>query len=400
VKKSLLLFGLLFTISAINAQIITPKFGSGIKFMGKDSSYYMKVGLRFQNLVALTWDLEDEEEGFVSDFNALALVRRSRLKFDGWAVNQRLKYKLELSLSNRDNGGGGNLDEFGNAANIILDAFVQYQFYKNFTIKFGQGKLAGNRERVISSGNLQFVDRSRLNSRFNIDRDVFIQLGNTHTLGKEFIIRTMASISLGEGKNQITGYNGGFDFTYRAEFLPFGKFESKGDYIGSSIKRETTPKLSLGVTWDNNQFAIRERGQLGDFISDANGTNFGKDLNTFFVDCMFKYQGFSFMGEYARKTTEDDDPFVFDEEGNQIGEFYTGSAINLAMGYMFENNIEFALRYTEVNADEATDEEHYTVGLNKFFVGHKLKLQIDFSYVDREDSQDFTLLRTQVDIHF
>ena len=359
----------------------------------------MKIGVRFQTLVTSDWGLEDAEQGFDSNYDANALIRRSRLKFDGWAFNPKLKYKLELALSNRDNGGGNN-DEFGNAANIILDAYVSYKFYKNFSIKLGQTKLAGNRERVISSGNLQFVDRSRLNSRFTIDRDVFIQLSNKHTIGEKALLRTMVSFGLGEGKNQLTGYNGGFNYTYRAELLPFGEFQSKGDYIGSSIKRESTPKLSLAATYDNNQNSVRERGQKGSFISDSNGNFFGKDLNTIFIDMMFKYQGLSIMGEYANKKTSDDDPFVFDLEENLIGEFYTGTAINLQLGYMFENNVEIAVRYTEVDADTANDEVHYTLGLNKFFVGHKLKIQTDFSLINIDGGQNSALWRTQVDIHF
>ena len=68
----------------------------------------------------------------------------------------------------------------------LFGCFIQYNFYKNLSIKLGQGKLPGNRERVISSGNLQFVDRSRLNSRFNIDRDFGAQLLNYHTVSGGF----------------------------------------------------------------------------------------------------------------------------------------------------------------------------------------------------------------------
>jgi len=398
-KNCTLTIGLLFLVSIAYTQINAPKFGSGIKVMGADSSYYMKIGLRFQNLAVADWTLADGDDA-PSDFDATALVRRSRLKFDGWAFNPNLKYKLELSLSNRDNGGGGDLDEFGNAANIILDAMVEYKFYNNFAIKFGQTKLAGNRERVISSGNLQFVDRSRLNSRFTLDRDMFIQLSNNHTIGDNFIIREMVSVGLGEGKNQLTGYNDGFDYTYRMEFLPFGKFQSKGDYIGSSIKREAKPKLSVGITYDNNQNAIRERGQKGSFISDSDGNYIGKNLNTFFVDLMYKHKGFSLMGEYADKRTSDGDPFVVDFEDNQIGKFYTGTGLNIQAGYMFDSNVEFAVRYTDINAETSNDEEHYTIGLNKFFVGHKLKIQTDFSVINRDGRQNSALWRTQVDIHF
>ena len=67
-------------------------------------------------------------------------------------------------------------------------------FWKSFSIKFGQGKLPGNRERVISSGNLQLVDRSRLNSRYNIDRDVGFTLSNWTKLGKQFFIKEVAAV--------------------------------------------------------------------------------------------------------------------------------------------------------------------------------------------------------------
>ena len=381
------------------AQIIPAKFGKGFNIKGVDSTFQLKIGFRFQNLIEVNWNRSDAENGFTASNDVDAFVRRSRLKFDGWAFTPKLKYKLELALSNRDNGGGGNLDEFNNAANIILDAHITYNFYKGFSVRFGQGKLAGNRERVISSGNLQFVDRSRLNSRFNIDRDVFLRLMHKHTLGDNFIVKESASIQSGEGKNHTTGFNGGFGYTFRMEFLPFGSFQSKGDYVGSSIKRESKPKLSLGFTYDTNRNAARERGQNGSFITDQEGSILDEELlsnlNTFFADLMFKYQGLSIMCEYVDKVRSSD-PDVID----LFVPYFTGSSYNLSAGYMFSNNMEVALRYTDVSADIATDENHYTIGINKFFVGHKLKIQTDFSVVNREDSQDFLLWRTQMDIHF
>jgi len=392
----LLVFAFSFQTSA---QFIPAKFGKGLNIEGVDSTFQLKIGFRFQNLIVADWSLAGEAQGFEASNDLTALVRRSRLKFDGWAYSPRLKYKLELSLSNRDNGGGGNKDEFGNAANIILDAHITYNFWKGFAVRFGQGKLAGNRERVISSGNLQFVDRSRLNSRFTIDRDVFVQLSNKHKIGENFILKESVSASTGEGKNHLTGINGGIGYTYRLEALPFGSFKSKGDYVGSSVKREETPKLAIGLTYDNNNNAGRERGQKGSFIYNAEGNITGKDLNTIFADLMFKYLGLSIMFEYADKVAENG-PLVYDEDDTIIGEYYTGSAYNIAAGYMFDNNMELAIRYTDVSADSATDEKHYTVGFNKFFVGHKLKLQTDYTFIDRAESQNTGMWRTQMDIHF
>ncbi len=393
---TLLMLSMNYTASA---QFIPAKFGKGLQIKGVDSTFQLKIGFRFQSLIVADWSLADEAENYTASNDVTALIRRSRLKFDGWAYTPKLKYKLELSLSNRDNGGGGNASEFGNAANIILDAHVTYNFYKNFYVRFGQGKLAGNRERVISSGNLQFVDRSRLNSRFTIDRDVFLQLAAKQKFGEQFLATLSASIATGEGKNHLTGYNGGFGYTYRLELLPFGKFQSKGDYVGSSVKRESKPKLAIGLTYDNNQNAGRERGQKGSFIYNSSGDIVGKDLNTIFADLMFKYQGLSVMFEYADKEAVGG-PQVLDTDETVIGEYYTGSAYNIATGYMFDNNIEVALRYTDVTADSATDEKHYTIGLNKFFVGHKLKIQTDYTFIDRAESQNTSMFRAQMDIHF
>ena len=398
ISSTIVVLCLILVSTSLSAQFIPAKFGKGLRVNGVDSSFYLKLGFRFQNLIVADWDLADDAAGYTASNDVNAFVRRSRLKFDGWAFTPKLKYKLELSLSNRDNGGGGNKSEFGNAANTILDAHVTYNFFKGFSVRFGQGKLAGNRERVISSGNLQFVDRSRLNSRFTIDRDVFLQLSHKHTIGDNFIIKEIASIASGEGKNHLTGYNGGFGYTYRVELLPFGSFQSKGDYIGSAIKRESTPKLALGFTYDNNRKAGRERGQKGSFIYNAAGEITGKDLNTFFADLMFKYEGLSVMMEYTDKAADGGPDVV--ENDIVIGTYYTGSAYNIQTGYMFPNNMELAVRYTDVTADTSTDEKHYTIGFNKFFVGHKLKIQTDFSLIDRVDSQNTAMWRTQVDIHF
>ncbi|MDF1698622.1 MAG: hypothetical protein P1U56_22410, partial [Saprospiraceae bacterium] len=277
-----------------------------------------------------------------------------------------------------------------------------------FSIRFGQGKLPGNRERVISSANLQFVDRSWLNSRFNIDRDLGLMLTHKHKLSGDFILIEKIAFSQGEGRDITVGNFGGSEYTFRLEALPFGAFQSKGDYVASAVKRESTPKLSVGLTYDINNKAARERGNLGSFI-DADGTP-GKTLNTFFADLMFKYQGFSSMIEYVDKSTSDGDPVLFSQFTDDIiGEYYTGSSFNIQMGYMFQNNVEIAGRYTTTSPDIGVDndDKRYTIGLSKFIVGHSLKVQTDFTYRsittqgDIPDvANDKMIWRTQFELQF
>ena len=407
-QKSLLCMILFSCFSlALSSQISTKKFSKGIQFIGEDSTFYVKMNVRFQNIMEHSWTLNNDEFGSLEDHTTKFLVRRSRLKFGGWVLNPKVKYKMEFGLTNRDIGGGSG-SEFNKAANVILDAYVDWNFYKGFSLRFGQGKLPGNRERVISSANLQFVDRSWLNSRFNIDRDLGFMLTHKHKLSGDFILIEKIALSQGEGRDITAGNFGASEYTFRLEALPFGAFQSKGDYVASAIKRESKPKLALGFTYDINNQAARERGNLGSFI-DADGTP-GKTLNTIFADLMFKYQGLSVMIEYANKSTEDDDPILLsDVTGDIIGEYYTGSSINIQAGYMFKNNFEIAGRVTSTKPDLGVDndDKRYTLGFSKFLVGHNLKVQTDLTYRSLTSQGDVVdtvndkfIWRTQFELQF
>jgi hypothetical protein len=187
----------------------------------------MKFAARMQLLATSNW-----ENGVENQTNFL--IRRARLKFDGYAFSPKLEYKIELGLSNSDISGASEYTN--NAPRYILDAVIKWNFYKNFELWFGQTKLPGNRERVISSGDLQMVDRSLLNNCFNIDRDVGFQLRHHINLSNQFIVKEIFSFSQGEGRNVTTGNLGGHQYTGRIELLPFGDFNSKGDYFGSDLK--------------------------------------------------------------------------------------------------------------------------------------------------------------------
>lgn len=397
ISRMPLFFFMICITMGLSAQDITKnKFGKGLQIVGSDSSFSMKFSTRFQTLYLGELDLDSDE------WSDRFLVRRARLKFDGFVYNPAITYKIELGISNRDHSGG-DIDEVGNTSRIILDAVVKWQATEHWSIWFGQTKLPGNRERVISSQKLQFVDRSLLNSRLNIDRDIGVQVRHDNSIGAEGILKKMFSLSMGEGRNIVSANTGGYDFTYRLEYLPMGNFESKGDYFGSDLKRESSPKLAFGVSYDINKGAARQRGQLGNFVQDSNGNQFATDLSTLFADVMFKYNGFSFMGEYADKSASEN-VFATLNDGSTI-KYVTGNAINLQAGYLFKGNSELAFRYTSLSPDNVVfsglrEETQYTLGFSKYIVGHSLKIQSDFSYLDRAGTSDRLIYRFQVEVSF
>ena len=396
---------ILFILNSQAQEISDTSFGKGlINFVAKDSTFSIKFAPRFQVRYNSTWNhngdlYESAEQNF--------LIRRSRLKFDGFAYSPKLRYKIELGLSNRDMSGGNEFNR--NTPRYILDAVIMWQFAKDWELWAGQTKLPGNIERVVSSGDLQLIDRSLLNSRFTIDRDMGIQIRHKTNLGGDFLMREKFSLSQGEGRNVTEGNEGGLQYTGRIELLPFGTFKSKGDYTQSDLKREETPKLMLSMTYNYNQGAVRERGFAGDYMVRADGSIYETDQTTIFIDAMYKHNGFSFMGEYAKRTADDEvakdenGDIILDNDGVPKYIVLTGNALNLQAGYLFDNNYEIAARFTTLEFEAVTGKEptkQYTLGFNKFVVGHKLKIQSDISYTTLDDESDNITFRVGFDIHF
>ncbi|MDC6361904.1 MULTISPECIES: porin [Flavobacteriaceae] len=400
--KKLALFGSCFLFLCIHfshSQENNPgTFGKGLfNIVGKDSTWSTKIGARMQMLAISNWD-NNKTQG-VGNPEQNFLIRRARLKFDGFVYTPKLRYKFELGLSNRDISGGSQFTR--NTPRYIFDAVVKWNFYENFELWFGQTKLPGNIERVISSGDLQQVDRSLLNSRFNIDRDMGFQLRHQITIGRQALIKEKFALSQGEGRNVTEGNLGGHQYTSRLEFLPFGKFKSKGDYKGADLEREVSPKLMIGATYDINKDAVKTRSNMGTYM--FTDTGFHKtDISTFFVDFMFKYSGFSLMGEYANRDA--DEPIALNSDGTETGDIVqVGRGLNLQTGYLFRKDWEVSARYTSIKLNEGitgkSPEKQYTLGLSKYIVGHKLKLQTDLSYLTVDQGTDEIMFRLQLDVH-
>ena len=403
-KKQIGLLAIVLCIHgiAVSQQLINNTFGKGINVMASDSSMSMKFHYRIQSLFIGEYDQSSET------WETNALIRRSRLKFSGFAFTPKLKYKGEMGLSNRDiaiNKEDGNTRD---AARLILDAVIKWQFANKWQLWVGQTKLPGNRERVVSSADLQFVDRSLVNSKFNVDRDMGFQLHGKINLGSTFLVTPKFALTKGEGRDITSSNYGGFNYTAHVDFLPFGKFEGKKqDFILADINRQSTPKLAIGVTYNLNQGATRQQGQLGSFIYQTtyptdstmeiiNGAN---DLTAIQIDLLFKYQGFSLFGEYASTTAA--------EKLDNLSKGYnTGSGYNIQAGYVMKNNWEIAGRYTSVMADDENyssmpSETQYTLGLSKYVLGHSLKVQSDISYIIEEGSDDGNIMfRLQTEMQF
>jgi len=335
------------------------KTSQGIRFQ-KDSLYSINMRFRMQN----RFFYESEDGANLTPSSLGFLVRRLRFRLDGFLFDPRLAYYIQLSFSRNDLGLTNS-----DVAEPIRDAMIYYHFSPKFYIGFGQGKLPGNRQRVVSSGNLQLPERSPVNNLLTLDRDVGAFFYASLPLGQQ-VFRLKGAISSGEGRNALPR-DAGLAYTLRAEWLPFGAFKNNGDYSEGALEGEDKPKVSIAVGGHFNQWAIRQAGTHGMEMQSA------ADFQALFADIAFKYKGWSLMSEAIYKT------------GNLPAASAVlpifGQGLLVQAGKMLGNKTELVLRWAQFVPNSSVklaylQRSQSGLGFNWYFQGHRIKSQLFFGY--------------------
>jgi len=218
------------------------------------------------------------------------------------------------------------------------------------------------------------------------------------------IIRDMYAISTGNGIRHKR-FKAKPSFTAKVEVLPMGKFAGKGDYSSGDLKREQTLKMAMAFSADYNLSAYKSNSHIGAFLNDS------RDLLTLNADILLKLKGWSLMAEWGSRSAPNGSSLVYDNTDQAIEAYYTGWGMNIQSGYLFKNNWEVSLRYAFTNPDDLVDkfgkpvtmysaQTDHTVGVSKFIIGHKLKIQADVTYRDKAGDDNLVLGRVQMEIHF
>jgi hypothetical protein len=376
-KKLFIILTFVFAKSAvIYGQYFQKWPEKGIQIPSKDTFYSVNLRFRIQSRAIYTTMSQN-------DFSAQSIearVRRMRIGLEGFVLTKRLTYKIQLSIARGDMDWSSNDNAVvNNSPNVLRDAIVFYQLTPRLQIAFGQGKLPGNRQRVISSGQQQFVDRSIVNATFNIDRDFGIFANYKNKIGRS-TYWLKSAISSGDGRNTNTSIGGGLCYTGRAEFLPFGDFTNGGDYFEGDLEREPEPKLSIASTISYNDQAMRVGGQLGNDWYQL------RNLLVYEADILFKYKGNALYIEYMKRETNNPETINNKNEKRYI---YEGSGLNTQLSHIFKNNWEIAGRYAYVIPESSVQYAqiavtNYTLGLTKYLAHHKVKIQTNVMYQETD----------------
>lgn len=356
-------------------------FKNGLGITSPDSNFSINIRFRIQNRFLMNTTSKED----LSPASWEARVRRARLAFTGYVFDPSFSYYLQLSFSRGDlDWNGLDVSSQNTSPNIVRDAMIFYRPGPKWQFAFGQGKLPGNRQRVVSSGSLQFFDRSPVNAAFTLDRDFgfFINYGNRFMNNGLFFIKT--AITSGEGRNSIAS-NSGLAYTARLELLPLGEFTSGGDYFEGDVVREPLPKISLGLGGHFNDLAVRSQGQLGRDLYAA------KSFYDLIADFLCKYRGFALSSEYLYKQSVGS-PVTINSIG-AIRDLLVGQGINTQISYCFPSKWEIAARQSMVVPHNEIKERNseireFGIGVTKYFMVHKTKVQ--FNAFSRDVSNTIT----------
>jgi phosphate-selective porin OprO/OprP len=342
----------------------------GLGFTAHDSLFQVNIGFRVQSRAGFV--KEEGKKGTVE-----GEIRRLRLKLDGFIYKPKFGYKVELGFSAGDLG----VIKAGENENVILDGVFFYKPTENWTIAFGQTKLPGNNQRVVSSGSLEFTDRTINNSRFNIDRDFGLFLDYSKHKADKFSYSLKGAVTKGEGRNWTKTKDDGISLTGKVELFPLGAFTKNGSYFEGDLLREKTPKLMVSGAFSQNNNARRSQGQLGNDLFEA------RTLQSLFFDTMFKYNGWAASLNYMSRMT--DNPITVNPlDASKTQAVFAGEGFDTQLSYVLSSKYQIAGRFSTQKVDKdikafTPDVEEYAVSFSKYILDHKLKVQTECSYENK-----------------
>ena len=352
--------------------------GSGLRIQSDDGAFSVTTRFRVQILHQV--DLEDE-----SDATQQFMLRRARVQFGGHFFGEDNRYKLQLAISPRDLGIRDNFTGRPSQS-PLLDYYLEFRQLRDLTLRIGQYKVPHNRQRVTSSGNLQMVDRSIVNSEFNLDRDLGFDIRSRNLFGLD-MLRYNLGIFMARGRGSVGDDDFGMMYLARLELLPMGSFQ---DYREANLDRGPA-RLAIGLGGAYIDRARRDRGVRGSVPADGGTT----DTVHLVADAIFVAHGFSAETEFMMRSGSRNAGDATDGMGTPIAEAAPrdGWGLMVQTGYIlptipFEISARFGMiRPTGADGESALGESNELgLGLSYYFAEHPFKLQFDAFRLWNEDA--------------
>ncbi len=342
----------------------------GIEFQSPDDRFLLQIQSRLQFRYAVP---SDQDPITFDDFQLQRRhtfkINRARLKIGGHAFQPWLKYYWEYELSQ------GNL----------LDFRIMVERWPFFNIKIGQWKTEYNRERVISSGQQQMLERSLINRPFTLDRQQGISLYGRLQAAGSADFHYWFSVLTGTGRGATINDDAHLLYTARVQWNFTGQLlEMTGSDV--TYREQGAGSLALAAATNRSaytRFSQAGGGQLEGFASAQPGQY---RTHQWVAESAWMKKGFSFQQEFHWKQIHD---FVSEETTTLMGNYVQAGYFFHSLWEWVPQPLELAARHTwfqqdlfDANASMNNAlEQGFSFAANWFFQQHRNKLTADVAYL-------------------
>ncbi len=361
----------------------------GFQFQTSDERYKLLINFRFQFRGYLNFDKDptsiEDFESFKDDFN----INRARIKFGGNVFQEWMKYYFEYDLKGEN----------------VLNLEFMFEKYSFLKFRVGQWKSQYSRERIVSSGRQQTVERSLINRTFTIDRQKGVSIyGNLKGKGS-LNFNYWLSTFIGSGRGNIESDD---DYLMYMTRLQWNLNGSVLKFTGSdfNITEKFISSIALAAVTNRSKYTRFSTSGGGNLEGFENALDGQYRVNQFLIETAFKYKGFAWQQEYHWKEINDEVNMI--TPTHLIGNYSQ-------LGYMLHQSLSFIPKNLEVYGRHAIYDpnrkitndiqQEYTIGTNYFIKGHNNKVTLEYSYLDYDSingisNQKGSRYRIQWDISF
>lgn len=290
--------------------------------------------LQVGGLIQAQSEAGDKTDSRFSDANTRVFLRRARVNFSGKFVED-FSYRLEMDLA-------GSLSNTSGYRAQMTDGYINWSRFSAANIRVGQFKTPFGFEQLYADPRLYTAERSLVSDRLTQSRQIGVQVANG---GADDRFNYAAGLFNGNGINENFNDNNKLMAVARVGFVPFD-----GRLFGNAAK------ISLGT----NAFRTTDAN-----LDRRRGIGF---------DAQAEVGRAEVWGEYLRDTIEP-------ASRVPAGSFYSDGWYAQATYYLIPAKLQLAERLetfdpSDLTAHDAT--RSLISGLNWYFKGHDLKLQLDW----------------------
>ncbi len=344
---------------------------NGFEFKTDDGKFSLAIQNRLQFRYAAPFDrdprsIEELERPGTDSF----MIRRARTKIRGNVMWPWLKYYFQYDWSQP----------------VMRDLNLTIDKYKWAKLWVGRGKVFYNDERVSSSGNQQFVNRSIVNNIFTVDRQQGVQVYGNLFPESWYDFSYYAGVFTGLGVGERSNDDDDMMWSGRLQWNALG---GEMPFTQSDVEYHEKPALNIAVAAATNRSKCTAFETANDSCLALPGFDVGKSgqyrINQMMEEVRFKWKGFSLLHEFHLKDVRDK---LNKENTNLMGGLIQAGFFPHHIIPIVPKNLEFAGRYAFVdpNRDVDNDLQQEASGVMTYFLnGHSNKVNFQISHLSVQD---------------